>query len=196
MIVGLTGGIGSGKTTIAKLFAELGVPVYISDREALQLIENDEVIKKKIKSIFGDLAYIDGKYNRKHIAEIVFKDKDKLQKINDIVHPAVAEHFRRWKQKQRFPYVIKETAILFESGAYRDCDFIIVVVAPESERIRRVMQRDGVSENAVRQRMKHQWSDQKKINLSDETINNINIQTSLLKVREIHSNLIKKIRSQ
>ncbi|GIJ95055.1 dephospho-CoA kinase [Capnocytophaga stomatis] len=193
MVVGLTGGIGSGKTTIAKMFEELGISVYISDTEAQKLIETDENIKRKIKSFFGELAYVDGKYNRKYIAEIVFKDRDKLLIINEIVHPEVAKHFSDWKTKQNSPYVIKESAILFESGAYRDCDYIITVTAPEQERIRRVVERDGVTENSVRERIKNQWSDEKRINLSDEVINNINIESSSLKVREIHSKLIKKI---
>ena len=132
----------------------------------------------------------------KYIAEIVFKNKYKLQKLNDIVHPLVAKHFEEWKQLQSSLYVIKEAAILFESGAYRNCDFIITVTAPEEERIRRVVERDGVTEEAVRERMKNQWSDEKKIKLSNEVINNISIEASLLKVREIHSKLIKKLKKQ
>ncbi len=196
MVVGLTGGIGSGKSTIAQMFEKLGIPVYVSDKEAQVLIETDESVKQKIISVFGEEAYINEKYNRKYIAEIVFKNKDKLRLINEIVHPAVASHFEKWKQKQQAPYVIKEAAILFESGAYRQCDYIITVTAPESEKIRRVVERDGVTEQVVRERMNSQWSDEKKINLSDEFINNINIESSSLKVQEIHSNLIKKLKSQ
>lgn len=163
MVIGLTGGIGSGKTTISKMFEEIGIPVYISDKEAQKIIETNARVKESIKSLFGELAYVDGKYNRKYIAEIVFKNKYKLQKLNDIVHPLVAKHFEEWKQLQSSLYVIKEAAILFESGAYRNCDFIITVTAPEEERIRRVVERDGVTEEAVRERMKNQWSDEKKI---------------------------------
>lgn len=196
MVIGLTGGIGSGKTTISKMFEEIGIPVYISDKEAQKIIETNARVKESIKSLFGELAYVDGKYNRKYIAEIVFKNKYKLQKLNDIVHPLVAKHFEEWKQLQSSLYVIKEAAILFESGAYRNCDFIITVTAPEEERIRRVVERDGVTEEAVRERMKNQWSDEKKIKLSNEVINNISIEASLLKVREIHSKLIKKLKKQ
>lgn len=196
MIVGLTGGIGSGKTTVAKMFETLGIAVYISDKEAINLVENDPEVRRKITEIFGELAYENGKYNRKYIADIVFKNKDKLLKINKIIHPAVASHFLQWKEKQTSPYVIKEAAILFESGSFRQCDFIITVVAPEEEKIRRVTQRDAVSEENVRLRMKNQWSDAEKIKLSDEVINNINIEETLLKVKEIHSNLIKKLRNQ
>lgn len=196
MVVGLTGGIGSGKTTIAKMFEKLGISVYISDKEAQKLIESDENIKNRIKSSFGELAYINGKYNRKYIAEIVFKDKDKLSVINEIVHPEVVKHFLEWKTKQNSPYVIKESAILFESGAYQNCDYIITVTVPEQERIRRVVERDGVSEKSVRERIKNQWTDEKRISLSNEVINNINIEISSLKVQEIHSKLIKKLRKQ
>lgn len=196
MVVGLTGGIGSGKTTIAKMFQNLGVPVYISDKQAQILIETDPEVIEAIKSVFGDLAYINGVYNRKYIANIVFNNKDMLQKINDIVHPAVAKHFAKWKAEQHVPYVIKEAAILFESGAYRQCDYVITVTAPEQEKIRRVMERDGITESSVRKRMKNQWSDEKKINLSNEVINNTNIENSSLKVQEIHSKLIKKLKSQ
>lgn len=196
MVVGLTGGIGSGKSTIAQMFEKLGIPIYVSDKEAQVLIETDECVKQKIISVFGENAYINGKYNRKYMADVVFNDKDKLRLINEIVHPAMASHFEKWKQKQQAPYVIKEAAILFESGAYRQCDYIITVTAPEAERIRRVIERDGITEQSVRERMNNQWSDEKKINLSDEFINNINIESSSLKVQEIHSNLIKKLKSQ
>lgn len=192
MVVGLTGGIGSGKSTIAQMFEKLGIPVYVSDKQAQILIETDENIKQKIISVFGENAYINGKYNRKYVAEIVFNNKDKLRSINEIVHPAVALHFEKWKQKQQAPYVIKEAAILFESGAYRHCDYIITVTAPEPERIRRVIERDGVTEQSVRERMNNQWNDDQKIKLSNEFINNINMESSSLKVQEIHSNLIKK----
>lgn len=196
MVVGLTGGIGSGKSTIAQMFEKLGIPVYVSDKQAQILIETDENIKQKIISVFGENAYINGKYNRKYVAEIVFNNKDKLRSINEIVHPAVALHFEKWKQKQQAPYVIKEAAILFESGAYRHCDYIITVTAPEPERIRRVIERDGVTEQSVRERMNNQWNDDQKIKLSNEFINNINMESSSLKVQEIHSNLIKKLKSQ
>ncbi|MDO5105058.1 dephospho-CoA kinase [Capnocytophaga sp.] len=196
MVVGLTGGIGSGKSTIAKMFESLGVPVYISDKEALHLIETDEHIKKRISALFGENAYLNGKYNRKYIAAIVFNDKNKLQLLNEIVHPAVANHFQVWKAKQCAPYIVKESAILFESGAYKQCDYIITIVAPKPERIRRVVERDNVTPQSVRNRMANQWTEQKKIKLSNKVLYNINIGITLLKVREIHCNLIKKLKSQ
>ncbi|MFK8283690.1 dephospho-CoA kinase [Capnocytophaga canis] len=196
MVVGLTGGIGSGKTTIARMFQDLGIPVYISDIEAQKVIETDPVVKRRIIKEFGELAYIDGKYNRRYIADIVFNDKHKLQKLNNIVHPALALHFQRWKDMQKSLYIIKEAAILFESGAYKQCDYIITVTAPEQERIRRVVERDQVTEKLVRERMRNQWTDEERIKLSDEVVDNINIQVSLLKVKEIHSKLIKKLRNR
>ncbi|CEN42647.1 Dephospho-CoA kinase [Capnocytophaga canis] len=196
MVVGLTGGIGSGKTTIARMFQDLGIPVYISDIEAQKIIETDPVVKRRIIEEFGELAYIDGKYNRRYIADIVFNDKHKLQKLNNIVHPALALHFQRWKDMQKSLYIIKEAAILFESGAYKQCDYIITVTAPEQERIRRVVERDQVTEKLVRERMRNQWTDEERIKLSDEVVDNINIQVSLLKVKEIHSKLIKKLRNR
>lgn len=196
MVVGLTGGIGSGKTTIARMFQDLGIPVYISDIEAQKVIETDPVIKRRIIEEFGELAYIDGKYNRRYIADIVFNDKHKLQKLNNIVHPALALHFQRWKDMQKSLYIIKEAAILFESGAYKQCDYIITVTAPEQERIRRVLERDQVTEKLVRERIRNQWTDEERIKLSDEVVDNINIQVSLLKVKEIHSKLIKKLRNR
>lgn len=196
MVVGLTGGIGSGKTTIARMFQDLGIPVYISDIEAQKIIETDPVVKRRIIEEFGELAYIDGKYNRRYIADIVFNDKHKLQNLNNIVHPALALHFQRWKDMQKSLYIIKEAAILFESGAYKQCDYIITVTAPEQERICRVVERDQVTEKLVRERMRNQWTDEERIKLSDEVVDNINIQVSLLKVKEIHSKLIKKLRNR
>lgn len=196
MVVGLTGGIGSGKTTITRMFQDLGIPVYISDIEAQKVIETDPVIKRRIIEEFGELAYIDGKYNRRYIADIVFNDKHKLQNLNNIVHPALALHFQRWKDMQKSLYIIKEAAILFESGAYKQCDYIITVTAPEQERIRRVLERDQVTEKLVRERIRNQWTDEERIKLSDEVVDNINIQVSLLKVKEIHSKLIKKLRNR
>lgn len=196
MVVGLTGGIGSGKTTIARMFQDLGIPVYISDIEAQKIIETDPVVKRRIIEEFGELAYIDEKYNRRYIADIVFNDKHKLQNLNNIVHPALALHFQRWKDMQKSLYIIKEAAILFESGAYKQCDYIITVTAPEQERIRRVVERDQVTEKLVRERMRNQWTDEERIKLSDEVVDNINIQVSLLKVKEIHSKLIKKLRNR
>lgn len=193
MIVGLTGGIGSGKTTIAKVFEGFGIPVFLSDNQAHKIVESDKQVIGQIKALFGEVAYTQGKYNRKYIAEIVFKDKGLLSKLNAIVHPAVARHFQDWKANQKAPYVLIESAILFESGLYRHCDSIITIEAPEQERIERVIQREGCTREWVESRIKNQWSDSQRRALSDFIILNKNISEATLKAKEIHHNLMKKV---
>ena len=156
-IVGLTGGIGSGKSTIAGMFEVLGVPVYIADKEARDLTNRSKVIRRKITKVFGKEAYKEGQLDRKYIADIVFADETLLEQLNSIIHPKVATHFARWVKKQETAYCIKEAAILFENGGYAQCDKTILVVADKEERISRVMERDGVSRKQVEARMKHQW---------------------------------------
>ncbi|MCP4052632.1 MAG: dephospho-CoA kinase, partial [Mesoflavibacter sp.] len=140
-LVGLTGGIGSGKTTIANFFKELGVPIYIADTEAKALMNRSKVIKRKLIALFGDNAYQNEKLNRDFLSKQIFNNKDLLQKMNAIVHPKVASHFTRWVKKQEAPYVISEAAILFENGSYTKYDYIITVTAPEEVRLKRVMSR-------------------------------------------------------
>ena len=179
-IVGLTGGIGSGKSTIARLFAALGIAVYDSDTEAKKLINTS-----------GAEAYAEGVYNRAYIADIVFRNPDKLAVLNSIVHPVLADHFNQWVALQTSPYVIKEAAILFESGSYKNCDFIITVTAPEALRISRCMSRDGSTEAQVRARMAQQWTDAQRIVLSDAVIENINLEETEKRVRELNNLFIK-----
>lgn len=172
-IIGLTGGIGSGKTTVAKIFESLGVPVYISDLEAKRIMENKNVINQ-IKNEFGSIVLNDDQLDRAVLAKIVFEDKEKLKKLNDIVHPAVAEDFKNWVSKHQYkPFVIKETAILFEIGGQNYCDKTILVTAPIQTRIERVMQRDHTSEELIKKRMAHQWLDEKKTPLADFIIHNV-----------------------
>lgn len=189
-IVGLTGGIGSGKSTIAHYFKELGVPVYIADIEAKKLMHT-EVVKKAIIDLFGDLAYQEGKLNRAAISQQVFKNDDLLKRLNAIVHPAVARHFKDWVKNQRAPYVIKEAAILFESGAHKDCDFIITVTAPKKERVKRVMLRDGVTQQDVIARMNKQWPEYKKKARSTFVITNIDLDKAKKQVRKIHVKILE-----
>ena len=172
MVVGLTGGIGSGKSTIAKAFAALGIAVFNSDEQAKALIANNAQVKEKIITAFGEEAYQNGEYNRAYIAQIVFNNSEKLAILNGIVHPALAKYFNQWAKKQTSPYVLKEAAILFESGSYKDCDYIITVTAPEEVRIARVMARDHCTEAQVRARMAQQWSDAQRIALSNAVIKN------------------------
>jgi len=174
-IVGLTGGIGSGKSTVADFFKELGVPVYIADSEARKIMDYPEVIRE-VKSIFDEnVTDTDNKLDRKKIASLVFNNPEKLKKLNAIIHPRVKEDFAYWLDKHKnHKYVIKEVAIIFETYSEKDFDKIILVTAPEKERIKRVMKRDNVSEREVLERMKNQLSDTDKISKSDFIIDNTN----------------------
>ncbi len=192
-VVGLTGGIGSGKSTVAKMFEKLGVAIYIADEEAKKLMNNDEEVKEQVIDLFGEKAYQDSKLNRSYIADIVFNNSIKLQELNAIVHPAVAEHFDEWKSKQGGEYVIKEAAILFENGSNKYCDYVILVSAPEEIRIQRVLKRDkSATRKDVQARIQNQWGDADKINLSDFVIFNENIEETKVKVYEIHKILTCK----
>ncbi len=192
-LVGLTGGIGSGKTTIANFFKELGVPIYIADTEAKALMNRSKVIKRKLIALFGDNAYQNGKLNRDFLSRQIFNNKDLLQKMNAIVHPKVASHFKRWVKKQEAPYVISEAAILFENGSYTKYDYIITVTAPEEVRLKRVMSRDSASKEKVKSVMNNQWKDEEKIKLSDYVIQNINLEEAKAQVLQIHQNLLQKL---
>lgn len=192
-LVGLTGGIGSGKTTIANFFKELGVPIYIADTEAKALMNRSKVIKRKLIALFGDNAYQNGKLNRDFLSRQIFNNKDLLQKMNAIVHPKVASHFKRWVKKQEAPYVISEAAILFENGSYKKYDYIITVTAPEEVRLKRVMSRDNSSKEKVKSVMNNQWKDEEKIKLSDYVIQNINLEEAKAQVLQIHENLLQKL---
>jgi dephospho-CoA kinase len=194
MIVGLTGGIGSGKTTVAKLFNTLGVPVYVSDIAAKRIMISDVKVIKEVKTLLGELAYFDdGSLDKKHISEQVFKNKELLQKLNSIVHPAVADDFIEWYKKQNSAYVIKESAILFESGSYKKCDIIISVISPIKERVNRVMKRDSVTKKQVLHRVMNQSSDEDKIDQSDFIINNITIDATKIQVEKIHNQIIASV---
>ena len=172
-IVGLTGGIGSGKTTVAHIFKSLGVPVYNSDKEAKSLMQSSEVIKQELIQLLGEDCYTaDGQLNRSFIASKVFEDAVLLEKINAIVHPKVATHFEQWFSKQNTPYIIKEVAILFETKSQYLFDFIITVTAPVEIRIQRVMERDQKTKKEVQAIIDKQLPDSEKIIQSNFVINN------------------------
>ncbi|PKW21016.1 dephospho-CoA kinase [Flavobacterium lindanitolerans] len=191
-IIGLTGGIGSGKSSIAKHIESLGIPVYIADTEAKKILDTADVIAKVI-ALFGDDILENGKIDRKKIAALVFQDPEKLKKYNAIIHPEVYLHFQNWvKQHNNYPLVVKEAAILFESGSYKDCDKIILVTAPKENRIQRVMKRDAVTREAVEQRMSHQWDDETKKSMSDFIIENIELE----KAKQSAENIITLLRNQ
>ncbi|WP_343617751.1 dephospho-CoA kinase [Flavobacterium sp.] len=184
-VIGLTGGIGSGKTTIAGFFNEMGIPVYIADDGAKRVMQSAEIIEA-VKTTFGESLFDNNVLNRSKLAEIVFKDADKLAKLNSIVHPAVKKDFESWLlEHQSYEYVIYEAAILFESGRYKECDYIITVTAPEEIRIERVLKRDNTTRENVINRMKMQWNDEKRISLSNFVINNSNLKIAREEVVEI-----------
>lgn len=190
-IVGLTGGIGSGKSTVAAMFRNLGVPVYNSDEEAKELMGNSEQIKQKIVTLLGEDSYNGGKLNREYISGRVFKDKEMLKALNNIVHPAVRNHFTQWAQNQHSKYVIQEAAIIFENESNEFYDQIILVTAPLDIRIKRVGQRDGLSPEQVMERVKNQWEDSRKASLADFVIENSELQNTAAQVMEIHRKLLK-----
>ncbi len=184
-IIGLTGGIGSGKTTIANLFKSRGIPVYIADEEAKKILDKPQTAAA-IASAFGDEMLVGEKVDRQKLAAVVFNDPDKLKQLNDIVHPAVRTDFERWVKKNADqPIVVKEAAILFESGTNVDCDAVITVTAPLEIRIRRVMKRDNVPREAVLNRIENQWDEARKASMSDYVIENTDRQTAARQFNEI-----------
>lgn len=188
--VGLTGGIGSGKTTVSKIFETLGVKVFYADTEAKKIYD-DPNIRDKVEVLLGDVAYDHGVLDRKKVAEIVFQNKELLAKLNAIIHPAVGEAYNDWLSAcADEPYVIKEAAILFESGADKGLDKIITVTAPESVRIKRVMQRDQCTEQDVRNRLSKQWTDEERNSRADFIIYNDGSKSLINQVMAIHHDLL------
>lgn len=192
IIVGLTGGIGSGKTTVAKQFLEIGIPVYIADEEAKRLMRRSKIIKRKLIKLFGKEAYVGEELNKPFLANIIFNDRNYLQKMNAIVHPKVARHFEKWVLKQEAPYVIKEVAILFENGGHNTCDFVITVTAPIETRIKRLLKRDNTSYEKIEAIMKNQWTDEEKVKQSHFVIENIELENTKKQVVKIHKEILKK----
>ncbi|MGQ7944505.1 dephospho-CoA kinase [Flavobacterium sp. WC2509] len=184
-IIGLTGGIGSGKTTVANEFASHGIPVYITDQEAKKLMQSDAVLNQ-IREEFGESVFENDVLIRERLSEIVFNNTIKLAKLNSIVHPAVKQHFKQWLlEHQKDSFIIYESAILFESGSYKDCDFIINVVTPLEIRIERVISRDKTTRNKVLERMKNQWNDEDKSSKSDFIIDNSSVEALKLGIVKI-----------
>jgi dephospho-CoA kinase len=171
-IIGITGGIGSGKTTVAKYFEELGFPLYNSDTKAKDIQNNNPDVIKQIKNLFGENSYTENGLNRPFIAKEVFNHKEKLKQLNAIVHPAVFKDFEQWINQQSSAYILKEAAILIESGSYKDCDLIISVIADTEIKIKRVQQRDNFTREEILARMKNQLNDQDRIKYSDYIIEN------------------------
>ena len=191
-IIGLTGGIGSGKTTIANYFHSFGIPLYIADDEARKLMQSLEIVNA-IKEAFGESLFENDILVREKLAKIVFDNPEKLQTLNAIVHPAVKSHFNNWLlQHQSNSFVIYEAAILFESGSYKNCDFVIAVTAPVDIRIERVMKRDKTTRELILKRMEAQWTDEQRISKSDFVIENISLDKAKQKAEEILKILEKR----
>ncbi len=191
IVVGLTGGIGSGKTSVLQLFINKGIPVYIADIEAKRLMQTDSKLIRKIKKTFGDKSYLKGELNRTYLAKKVFGDAKELKKLNAIVHPAVHKDFLKFIDKQDTAYLIFENAILFENGSDQFCDVVITVLAPIEIRIQRVIKRDKLTQQQVKDRMQHQWDDSLKAEKSDFVIENIDWDSTEIIVNKLHDDLLK-----
>jgi len=170
--IGITGGIGSGKTTVCEVFKQFGIPIYNTDLMAKRLMNKDSDLINSIKLEFGNGIYNNGQLEKAKLASMVFNSPEKLKKLNALVHPAVAADFENWVRNQHSDLVIKEAAILFETGGYEELDAIILIHATKEVRLLRVMKRDGVSKNEVLSRMNNQWPDEKKIKLTDHIVQN------------------------
>jgi dephospho-CoA kinase len=188
--IGLTGGIGSGKTTVAKIFETLGIPVYYADDRAKAIMNEDEGLRKQIIQHFGADSYVDGRLNRSHIAAQVFNNAGRLALLNSIVHPVTIADADKWMRLQQTPYAIKEAALIFESNAYKQLDYVIGVTAPAGMRIKRVMQRDNISEEKVLERMSKQMDEEKKMKLCDFVIYNDETQLLIPQVITLHEKLM------
>ena len=184
--IGLTGGIGSGKTSVANIFKILGIPVFDADREAKEIMEKNEDLITAIRSTFGDNSYRSGKLNRAYLANLVFSDPFKLEQLNAIVHPATIAAANNWMSNQSAPYVIKEAALMFESGSAQNIDFVIGVYAPTAVRIKRVIDRDNVTREQVLDRMKRQIDENIKMKLCNFVVRNDEQQLLIPQVLQLH----------
>ena len=194
--LGITGGIGSGKTTVCKVFDVLGIPVFSADREAREIMEKEGVIRSKLNSITGKDLYISGSLNRIELAAIIFNDSAILEKVNSLVHPAVLDRFRKWTMDQIAPYVIMEAAILFESGASEVVDRVATVVTPVEQRMERVIRRNKLSREQVERRIKNQMDDETRIELSDYIIYNSENDMIIPVILKIHDDILTFINTQ
>ncbi|TDS15276.1 dephospho-CoA kinase [Maribacter caenipelagi] len=190
IVIGLTGGIGSGKSTVAAMFQELGVPVYDSDKRAKFLMNTSEIINKQLVELLGKEAYVKGKLNRSYIAEKVFNDSELLAKLNNIVHPVVRQDFIDWTKNQESCYVIQETALLFENKSQGLYDDVILVTAPKEVRIERVLDRDNSTREQVEARMTNQLDDEIKLELANFIIENTDLERTREKVLQVHASIL------
>ena len=194
--LGITGGIGSGKTSVCRVFDVLGIPVFSADREARHIMDNEDIIIKRINSIAGKDLYINGGLDRMELATMIFSDSILLEKVNSVIHPVVFDHFGKWELKQTAPYVIMEAAILFESGASQFVDKVATVVAPVEQRVERVIQRNKLSREQVMERMRNQIDDDSRIKLSDYIIHNSENDMIIPAILNIHDNIMTLINTR
>jgi dephospho-CoA kinase len=192
--LGVTGGIGSGKTSVCKVFTVLGIPVFSTDRIAREIMDGDENIIRQINSIAGRDMYSNGALDRMALASLIFNNSSLLEKVNSLVHPLVFERFSGWEKNQTSPYVIMEAAILFESGASKLVDKIVTIVAPEEERLSRVTQRSKLSRHQVLERMMNQMNDEARIKLSDYVIYNSENDMIIPAILAIHDDILNKLK--
>ncbi|MCW3112472.1 MAG: dephospho-CoA kinase [Segetibacter sp.] len=190
--IGLTGGIGSGKTAVAGIFNVLGIPVFDADKQAKILMQSDQQLALSIQKAFGENSYVDGKLNRSYLANIVFNDPPKLNELNALVHPATIDAANIWMNAQTTPYVIKEAALMFESGSASNLDFVIGVYAPQHIRIKRVMDRDNVTRQQVLSRMSHQINEVIKMKLCDFVLVNDEQQLLIPQVLQLHEKFVER----
>jgi dephospho-CoA kinase len=193
MKLGVTGGIGSGKTSVCKVFAVLGIPVFSADRTARGIMDGDKAVREAINSIAGKDLYIDGALDRVTLASLIFNNRKLLERVNSLVHPVVFEHFAKWEKEQRAPYLIMEAAILFESGASKLVDKTATIIAPVEERLNRVMLRSKLSREQVMERIKNQMDDEARIRLSDYLIFNSENDMIIPAVLKIHEDILAHI---
>ena len=192
-MIGLTGGIGAGKTVVAKIFAQLGVPVFNADDTAKELMQNSPAIKEALISQFGEKVYENGVLQKAYLSSIVFSDAHKLALLNAIVHPVTIQAAWDWAKLQTVPYVVKEAALLFESNAVEGLDFVVGVTAPKALRIKRIMQRDACTEQEAEKRMQHQINDTIKMRLCDKVIVNDEIQLLTPQVIAVHEFILASV---
>jgi dephospho-CoA kinase len=191
--IGLTGGIGSGKTTVAHIFEVLGIPVYYADEAAKNLMNEDPVLRQQIINRFGPEAYKEGKLDRHFLGTLVFSNPEKLKQLNEIVHPATRKDGERWISLQKAPYAIREAALIFEAGLEPGFDYIIGVTAPEALRIGRVIRRDRTSREKVLKRIRQQMNEEEKMKLCDFVIQNNEEVAVLPQVMKIHEHLLAEV---
>jgi dephospho-CoA kinase len=188
--VGLTGGIGSGKSTVAQIFEVLGIPVFYADFEAKKIMNEDEELKKQIIKNFGDESYADGKLNRSYLASQVFNNKEKLNLLNSLTHPAIMKIGETWMNNQTTPYAIHEAALVFEANVNKRLDYVIGVYSPEPLRIKRVMERDNLTAEEILQRINKQMNEDEKMKLCDFVLVNDEKQLLMPQVLKLHEQLL------